>query len=199
MTQSKEAELTTAVVLYAVRCLAEGDQMALRTMKFGPKELAALRELSLADLYRIETLQTHCLSIELNRHVFWPTIEQLKQQRQSEELQQALIAADAPQDMMRALFGMSAREYTQWRRTLTVAPSVGRPAELNESDNHQLWYAWESMTNDDDDESCLSGSDYLSLHQDTGLPMRAIWILTQRWSEFGGLSLANEVPASAEE
>ena len=59
MTQSKEAELTTAVVLYAVRCLAEGDQMALRTMKFGPKELAALRELSLADLYRIEALQTH--------------------------------------------------------------------------------------------------------------------------------------------
>ena len=197
MTQSKEAELTTAVVLYAVRCLAEGDQMALRTMKFGPKELEALRELSLADLYRIERLQTHCLSIELNRQIFWPTIEQLKQQRQSEETQQALIVADAPQDMMRTLFGMSAREYTQWRRTLTLAPSVGRPAELEESDNHRLWYVWESMAGDDD--ACLSGEDYLSLYRETDLPMRGIWILTQRWGQFGGVSIVGDVTSGDSE
>ncbi len=191
MTHNKEAELTTAIILYAVRCLAEGDQVALRTMKFGPNELEALRELTLADLYRIETLQTHCLSIELNRHVFWPTIEQLKQQRQSEEIQQALITADAPMEMMRALYGMSAREYTQWRRTLTIAPSVGRPAELEESDNHKLWYAWEAMT-EGDDEPSVSGEDYLQLYRDIDLPMRAIWILTQRWCEFGGLLIAND-------
>ena len=190
MSQSKEAELTTAVVMYAVRCLAEGDQMALRSMKFGPKELEALRELSLADLYRIESLQAHCLTIELNRQVFWPTIEQLKQQRASEDIQQALIAADAPQEMMRAVYGMGAREYTQWRRTLTVAPSVGRPAELSEGDNHKLWYAWEMLTGDDEDAQ-LNGEDYLRLHQETTLPMRAIWILTQRWSQFGGLTSAD--------
>ena len=187
MSQSKEAELTTAVVMYAVRCLVEGDQMALRTMKFGPKELEVLRELSLADLYRIETLQAHCLTIELNRHVFWPTIERLKQQRASEEIQQTLIVADAPQEMMRAVFGMSAREYTQWRRTLTVAPSVGRPAELSETENHKLWFAWEKLTGGDE-EVHFTGEDYLRLHQETNLPMRAIWILTQRWSQFGELS-----------
>ncbi|MFT6665079.1 MAG: hypothetical protein ACJA05_001935, partial [Porticoccus sp.] len=42
MSSNKEADLTTAVLLYAMRCLAEGDQQALRAMNFGPKELDAL-------------------------------------------------------------------------------------------------------------------------------------------------------------
>ena len=44
MSATKEAELTTAVLLYAVRCLAEGDQHALRAMNFGAKEVEALHE-----------------------------------------------------------------------------------------------------------------------------------------------------------
>ena len=52
MSSNKEADLTTAVLLYAMRCLAEGDQQALRAMNFGPKELDALKEMNLADLYR---------------------------------------------------------------------------------------------------------------------------------------------------
>ena len=57
-----------AVMLYAIRCLSENDQHALRNMNFGP-EVAALRELNLADLYRAGGLQAHCLDIQLNRDV----------------------------------------------------------------------------------------------------------------------------------
>ena len=46
MSASKEAELITAVMLYAVRCFAEGDLPALKEMNFGPRELGALREIS---------------------------------------------------------------------------------------------------------------------------------------------------------
>lgn len=35
-TGTKESELVMAVLLYAIRCLAEGDQHALRGMNFGP-------------------------------------------------------------------------------------------------------------------------------------------------------------------
>ena len=57
MIGTKEADLVTAVLLYAMRCLAEGDQHALRAMQFGPKEIEALRELNLADLYRVGEVQ----------------------------------------------------------------------------------------------------------------------------------------------
>lgn len=63
MEGTKEADLITAVLIYAMRSLAEGDQTALRDMNFGIKEIEALREMRIADLYRIETLRAHCLDI----------------------------------------------------------------------------------------------------------------------------------------
>ena len=98
MQGTKEADLVAAVLLYAIRCLAEGDQAALRNMRFGPKEIEALREMNLSDIYRIESLRAHCLEIALNRQVYWPMVEHLRQQRESEETLHSLIAADAPQD-----------------------------------------------------------------------------------------------------
>ena len=53
MSSSKEADLTTAVLLYAMRCLAEGDQQALRAMNFGPKELDGSK--SFTGIARIRT------------------------------------------------------------------------------------------------------------------------------------------------
>ena len=43
MQATKESDLVTAILMYALRCLAEGDQIALRNMNFGPREIEALR------------------------------------------------------------------------------------------------------------------------------------------------------------
>ena len=184
MPANKETDLITAVLLYALRCLAEGDQLALRAMNFGAKELDALKDMNLADLYRADTLRAHCLKIDLNREVFWPMIEHLRNQRESEELQRELIVADAPLEMMQALFGLSSREYTRWRRLLTVAPAVGRPPELDEASSHTLWHAWRDRVKGCE-EASLSAADYLSLQRDTGFGLRAIWIHAQRWAAYG--------------
>ena len=184
MSSNKEADLTTAVLLYAMRCLAEGDQQALRAMNFGPKELDALKEMNLADIYRADALRVHCLQIGLNRDVFWPMLEHLRHQRESEDLQRKLLASDAPLEMMQQLFGLSSREYTRWRRLLTLAPSVGRPAELNEPDTHALWYAWQELQ-EKQERSTLSAADYLELQQQTHIGLRAIWVLVQRWEAYG--------------
>ena len=188
MSSNKEADLTTAVLLYAMRCLAEGDQQALRAMNFGPKELDALKEMNLADLYRADTLRVHCLKIALDRTVFWPMLDNLRHQRESDDLQRELLVADAPLEMMQQLFGWSSREYTRWRRLLTLAPSVGRPPELNETDTHALWYAWQERI-EAREQNALCATDYLDLQQQTGIGLRSIWALVQRWDAYGeGLS-----------
>ncbi len=184
MSSNKEADLTTAVLLYAMRCLAEGDQQALRGMNFGPKELDALKEMNLADLYRADTLRVHCLKIALDRTVFWPMLDNLRHQRESDDLQRELLVADAPLEMMQQLFGWSSREYTRWRRLLTLAPSVGRPPELNETDTHALWYAWQERI-EAREQNALSATDYLDLQQQTGIGLRSIWALVQRWETYG--------------
>ena len=184
MSSSKEADLTTAVLLYAMRCLAEGDQQALRAMNFGPKELEALKDMNLSDLYRADALRVHCLKIGLDRAVFWPMLEHLQRQRETEDLQRTMIVADAPLEMMQQLFGLSSREYTRWRRLLTLAPSVGRPSEPSEEDTHKLWYAWEDRKQARGDNP-LFASDYLALQQETDIGLRAIWLLVQRWEDYG--------------
>ena len=93
---SKEAELVTAVFLYAIRALAEGDQHALSAMNFGPKEISALRALNLADLYRAASLKAHCLDIRLNRAVYWPLIAHLRRARESEIASRRISRSTSP-------------------------------------------------------------------------------------------------------
>lgn len=191
MEGTKEADLVAAVLMYAIRCLAEGDQAALRNMKFGPSEIEALREMSLADLYRIESLRAHCLEIGLNRQVYWPMIDRLREQRESEETLRTLIAADAPHEMVQVLYGLNARDYTRLRRILSVTPSVGRPSEPDEKSSHRLWDAW--VRRDDGEETgLLTPEVYLELQRETQVPLRAIWSLTQRWAQYGNLTGQNE-------
>ena len=187
MEGTKEADLITAVLMYAMRCLAEGDQAALRNMNFGIKEIEALREMRVADLYRIESLRAHCLEIALNREVYWPMIEHLSEQRAMEDTIQALIVADAPQEMMQILFGLSPRDYTRLRRILLVDPSIGRPPELDEASSHTLWEAWSSRV-DGEESGLLTATQYLAIHEETGLSIRAIWGQTQRWAQYGHLN-----------
>ena len=191
MEGTKEADLVAAVLMYAIRCLAEGDQAALRNMKFGPSEIEALREMSLADLYRIESLRAHCLEIGLNRQVYWPMIDRLREQRESEETLRTLIAADAPHEMVQVLYVLNARDYTRLRRILSVTPSVGRPSEPDEKSSHRLWDAW--VRRDDGEETgLLTPEVYLELQRETQVPLRAIWSLTQRWAQYGNLTGQNE-------
>ena len=167
MIGTKEADLVTAVLLYAMRCLAEGDHHALRTMQFGPREIEALRELNLGDLYRVGSLKAHCLAIQLDREVFWPMLANLRAAREAEELQRDLIQADAPLEMMRRLFGVGSREYTRLRRMLALDPAVGRPPEPDEATSHKLWRALAVHLQSDADEA-LDPKRYLAVHKESG-------------------------------
>lgn len=197
MSASKEAELITAVLLYAVRCLAEGDQHALQEMNFGPKELAALRDLCMGDLFRARALYAHCLQIRLNREVYWPMLAHLRREREAEDLQRELLRGDAPLEMMQSLCGMSAREYTRLRRLLTLNPAIGRAPEPDEAVSCRVWQAWQARAHPAES-ATLTPAEYLLLHHETGASLRAIWILTQRWSAYGNLSAEEDAAAGAQ-
>jgi len=151
------------------------------------KEIEVLREMRVADLYRVESLRAHCLEIALNRQVYWPMIEHLSEQRALEDTIQTLISADAPQEMMQVLFGLNQRDYTRLRRTLSVDLAIGRPPELDEESSHRLWEAWSARV-DGEESGLLIPEQYLAIHGETGLSMRAIWNLTQRWAQYGNLN-----------
>lgn len=172
-----------AVMLYAVRCLGDGDQQSLREMGLGPRELDALRDLEMADLYRFGALRAHCVAISIDREVFWPLLSRLKDARQSEELQRDLVKRDAPLDMMRRLFGMGSREYTRLRRALAVEPTVGRPPEPDEETAHRLWREIDAASAGRDGPELLPGQ-YLDICETTGASLRSVWRYAQRWADY---------------
>jgi hypothetical protein len=190
MAATKEADLISAVLRYAVRCLADGDRDALQAMNFGPKEIEALRGMQLADLTRFESLGAHCLEIGLNRQVYWTMVAHLQRERTAEALQHDLIKADAPFEMMQTFFGLSSRDYSRLRRVLAAAPAVGRPPEADEESQHILWTAW-MRRRESTDADLLAPKDYLDLHRETGIGLRAIWNLTRRWAAMDNLTVAH--------
>ena len=178
---NKEGSLVSAVLMYAMRCLAEGDMLALQHMQFGEKEVAALRELNMLDLYRVDSLKAHCLSIKLNRQVFWPMIDLLKRERKNEDLLGTLIEMDAPFEMLHELFGLGTREYSARRRHMPSNLGQGRPQLPERAVEDKLYAAWRKMV-DARDSHELTASDYLTLHESTSISLRAIWSLVSQWT-----------------
>jgi len=189
MMGNKESELTAAVLQYALRCLVEGDRAALRNMNFGPREVEALREMNLGDLCHIESLRTPCLKVALDRELYWHMMAYVRNRRESEDLQKALIIADASQEMMQTFFGTGAREYVRLRRMLMVETTNGRPPEPNEEQTQRLWDAWKRRIEGRETPS-LPPKEYLAIHEETGIPLRAVWSQTSRWTEYGKLPVA---------
>ena len=178
---TKEGSLVSAVFMYAMRCLAEGDMLALQHMQFGEKEVTALRELHMLDLSRVESMKAHCLSISLNRQVFWPMIDLLKRERKNEDVLSELVEKDAPFEMLHELFGVATREYSSRRRHLPATLGQGRPQLPVRELEDQLYAAWRRLV-DDRESFELFGNDYLNLHAKTGVSLRAVWSLISQWT-----------------
>ena len=177
----KEYELTYAVLRYAADCLQEGDWPALRDLGFGPKEIEALRNLTLAELGLLaRRLAGHALKARLDRPAFWAVLDQVRWEHEHRALRMEFVRRDAPAEMMQALFGMGAKEYAACRRAAEMPPSVGRPSEPDEETAHRVWQAWQ----DAGVEPGQAGPrDWLAVADATGVSLRVIWRLVQRWME----------------
>lgn len=181
MIKTKEAELTSAVLMYAIRCIAEGDFAALRQMQVGNKEIEAMKRIGIRDLFHAGSLRSHCVSIELNKDIFWSMIRYMKEQSEVDDHVQVLIERDAPFEMLREFYGMSTREYTRRRRERNDLTNAGRPHEPTDEEADRLWDEWHSVMEKDANGRLSDIGSYVSLSEKLRIPLRSIWLLTERW------------------
>lgn len=181
---SKESDLVTAFALFAARCIAEGDLRKLKELGIGEREAEAIREITVVDLQRLSRkLKGHFLKgVNLvDNDSFWLLLQDLKREREQEALENRLIRADAPMDMMHTLFQMDAHEYAARRRMAELPSAVGRPAEPDEETSHAVWRAWKKRLADTPGAE-LDPESFLAIHQETGASLRTIWGLIARWN-----------------
>lgn len=198
MQRTKEGDLTTAIVFYAIRCLAEGDHAALRKMKFGKKEIDELGKMDLLDLSNIGSLRSHCLDVGLNREIYWEMLRYLRSQRDAEDIKDKLIERDVPYELMRSFYGMSSREYTDRRRVLMNGSPTGpgRPVEPSNKETQRLWKHWKEVVGANET-TLLSPENYIALSEKADTTLRTTWLLTERWRKeaLEEISRARSVPA----
>ncbi|MCY4142661.1 MAG: STY4526/YPO1902 family pathogenicity island replication protein [Gammaproteobacteria bacterium] len=181
MMKTKEAELTSAVLLYAIRCVAEGDYAALRQMQMGDREIDEMKRIGIRDLYNAGSLRSHCVSIQLNRDVFWSMIRYMRAQTETDDSLQELIDQDAPFELVRNFYGLSTREYTRRRKSGTGLTNAGRPQEPTDEEVDRLWDVWETIEGRDANGRLSTPARYLQLSEELNIPLRSIWLLTERW------------------
>ena len=75
------------------------------------------------------------------------------------------------------------------RRMLLVETISGRPPEPSEEETQTLWDTWKQRIEGREERSLL-GEDYLAMHEESGITLRAIWSQTRRWTEYGKLPAA---------
>ena len=185
MLKTKEAELTSAVLLYAIRCIAEGDFKALRKLNVGEREVNEMKRIGIRELYHAGSMRSHCVSVKLNRDMFWSMIRHMREQSHTDDVLQLLIDKDAPFELVRDFYGLSAREYTKRRSSAKVKNKIGRgrPVEPTIEESDRLWKAWRSHPGKDDSGRLISAEDYMVLADKLDMSIRSVWLLTERWNE----------------
>ena len=174
----KAGEFVVALVIYAMRCVEDGETETLASMGFGPSEITTLASLTFGDLRRIERLRKHCLDIKVDRDAFREIIQRARADGLSTEWEHALIRADAPLEMMRYLFGTTHRAYTKLRQVFGVA-SVGRPREPSDAEAALLWHVLEQRLQESR-RYPLPPADYLAISRQCAVPLRTVWRESKR-------------------
>lgn len=174
----KAGDFVVALVIYAMRCVEDGETDALVRMGFGPAEIESLAGLRFGDLKRIERLRNHCIDIRVDREAFAEMIRGIRGDGVSTEWEHALIRADAPFDMMRRLFGTTNRGYRKLRQLFGVS-SVGRPREPTEAESVAVWQMIDSRLRASRREF-LQPAEYLAISRECALPLRTVWRESRR-------------------
>ena len=174
----KAGEFVAALVIYAMRCIEDGETEVLARMGLGLSEVSAIASLTFGELKRIERLTEHCLDIKIDREAFRAIVQRARADGRSTEWELALIRADAPFDMMQRLFGTTRRVYTKLRQAFGVS-SAGRPREPTAAEAALLSHALEHRLQESSRYQ-LAPADYLAISSNCSVPLRIVWRQSKR-------------------
>ena len=181
--RTKEAELNFHVFVYLGRCVAEGDYQALRDIGCGLEEAAFIEQIRLPDLLALAATRAHALKVYFNRESMPWLREHMRRRRNRETLKTELLRAEAPFELMRQLFGMSAKEYAAARITLGQPSGRGRPALSGERDEQRLWQLWVLFAKPERPQRLRREDQWLIIGRELDSTVRAAWSVIHAWGQ----------------
>jgi hypothetical protein len=179
--RSTPPALVSSLLRHVSQRLATGQLAALLALGFDAGQLARLATLTVRDLHLLPTVPVPVLRATVDHGRLQRLLERLECGRHEDARIAALIHLGAPRGMMRALFGLSNREFHLRRRLSGCRQKVGRPPVPTEAQSGRIWQSWLAHRR-------LGLSErYLATARATGLSLNLIWPLTEAWKVEEGL------------
>ncbi|MDX1655276.1 MAG: STY4526/YPO1902 family pathogenicity island replication protein [Candidatus Competibacteraceae bacterium] len=158
-------ELSFQLLIHLSR---QADGRLLRDLGFTNPDIERLRGLDPGQLDHLARFSHRYLQLTFDPPGFARALARVRDQRESERLQEAFIRRQAPAGMMRHLFGMNRNDFAAWRRRLGVHRR-GRPPAPDEAQVAWLYRRWGETC------SLPPVRRYLILAAESDLPLASIW------------------------
>ena len=179
--QSKEWHLTEALLQYTAACVAEGDMGALRDMGVDPDTAHLFASLRMEDMQRLSRAGSrgHLMHVRIDPVRLKRLREYVGAERERGRIRARLMELDAPQPLMQHLFGISPKDYADWRRALGVSGGVGRISHPDEAGETQAWRVWDTQGRPRPE--AMDASAWVALAERTNTDIRTLWRLVHEW------------------
>lgn len=181
MYKTPHAVLFHAALSYAATAAAQGDDRLCKAIGFRRDQLARLREMSARAIMKMAAKGIGCVQVEVDPDAFDDLARDVDQEIKQERLIEAFIQHDASREMMADLFGMTARDFAQARRSMDGNQPTGRTRSLTVEEQEAIYTAWEARNWQKEP------ADYLAIARELDIPLREIWEDEQEQSPLGAI------------
>ncbi|OOG28871.1 hypothetical protein B1C78_00625 [Thioalkalivibrio denitrificans] len=140
------SEVSFSILRYAVQKLHDGDMNAVLDLGFEVDELRAMEGLTLRDLQYLSRVTVPFLRVQVDHDVYRAMLTRVRDEAQTEAMQDTLILQGAPRQLMQTLYGMTPQQYSNRRRLLRLTgQNTGRPPRIPEELEHTIWRHWSAL------------------------------------------------------
>lgn len=177
------SQVTFAILNQAIVHIREGNMSRAKSLGFTDTELRELRRLSASDLEELARDKQTICRIQVDHEMLHARISRLTQDLDRESRIDRCLALGASVAMMCKFFGLTPNDCSTRRLMLNLETRPGRQALPPEKEEHAAWHRWQSISSHANDPlhapDDLTGM--MTLAEETGLTLTAIWSLVKGW------------------
>ncbi|MCC5902685.1 MAG: DUF2857 domain-containing protein [Halomonas sp.] len=175
--------VTFAILNQVIVFIREGNMSRARSLGFTESELRELRRLSASDLEELAREKQAICRVQVDHEMLHARIRRLTQDQDRESQIDRCLELGASVAMMSKFFGLTPNDCSTRRLMLNLETRPGRQALPPEEEEHEAWHRWQEISTDAKDPQLapddLTGM--LTLAEETGLTLTAIWSLVKGW------------------
>ena len=174
--------INQAVIGYVVTQLNAGNLRCCEKLGFNEQELRQLKNLSLNEIVYLCNSKPQSFKVEINHELLEKILEQAKQDKQREKIQERALMLDASIELMQHFFGLTSAEVSSRRRLLGRTEKQGRKKHCSEETEGKIWTRWQELKSTLSNLHSLEALDvYMLIAEEYAVSLTSIWKMITTW------------------